>query len=61
MKTQKNKATTKTPKETHKDKKKKKEEAKDIKETQPIFPNDFSHLIHLFLHKNLLSTIHLRY
>ena len=59
MKTQKNKATTKTPKESHKDKKKTK--AKDNKETQPIFPNDFSHLIHLFLHQNILSTIHLRY
>ena len=52
----------KKPKKKHKKKKKKKKkEAKDIKETQPIFPNDFSHLIHLFLHQNLLSTIHLRY
>ena len=51
--------TTKTPKETHKDKNKIK--TKHKKETHPIFPNDFSHVVYLFLHQNLLSTIHLRY
>ena len=29
--------------------------------TDPIFPKDFSHVVYLFLHQNLLSTIHLRY
>ena len=51
--------TTKTPKETHKDKNKIK--TKHKKETHPIFPNDFSHVVYLFLHQNLLSTIHLCY
>ena len=29
--------------------------------THPIFLNDFSYVVYLFLHKNLLSTIHLRH
>ena len=69
MKNQKNKTTTKTkqttttatktPKETHKDKSNIK--TKHKKETHPIFPIDFSHVVYLFLHQNLLSTIYLRY
>ena len=51
--------TTKAPKETHKDKNKIK--TKHKKETDPIFPNNFSNVVYLFLHQNLLSTIHLRY
>ena len=31
------------------------------KEIQWIFPNDFSHVVCLFPHQKLLSTIHLRY
>ena len=69
MKNQKNKATTKTkqtiiaatktPEETHKGKNRTK--TKHKKETHPIFPNDFSYVVYLFLHQNLLGTIHLRY
>ena len=67
MKTQKNKtttktkptitATTKTPKETRKEKTK----TKHKKETHPIFPNDFSHVVYLFLYQHFLKTIHLPY
>ena len=66
MKTQKNKTTIKTkqkkqqqktPKETHKDKIKQKK-TKDEKDTHPIFLNDFSHAVYLYLHQNLLSTMH---
>ena len=70
MKNQKNKTitktkqtittTTKTPKETHKYKKQNKDKTYK-KETHSIFPNDFSHAVYLFLHQNLLSTIHLHY
>ena len=64
MKNQKNKQkqNKKTPKETHtkiiiiKD-----ERERARKKTHPIFPNDFSNIVYLFLHQNLLSTIHLRY
>ena len=48
--------TTKTPTETYKGKTK-----QNKNETQPIFPNDFSHVVYLLLHQNLLSTVHLRY
>ena len=34
---------------------------KDKKKTHLIFPKDFSHVVYLFLHQNLLSTIYLRY
>ena len=51
--------TTKIPKETHKDKNKIKRKHK--KETHPVFPNDFSHVVYLLLHQNLWNTIHLRY
>ena len=66
MKTQKNKTTIKKkkksnnkkpPKETHKDKIKQ-NKTKDEKDTHPIFLNDFSHVVYLSLHQNLLSTMH---
>ena len=76
MKTQKNKQTQnktkKIPKETHNAKQKqkikerervskKKKKKKVTLQTRHLFPNDFSHVVYLFLHQNLLSTIHLRY
>ena len=42
-------------------KKESKKRKKVILSTQPIFPNDFSHEVYLFLHQILLSTNHLRY
>ena len=57
MKNQKYKTTTNTQKNPQK----KTHKTKYKKETHPIFPNDFSHVVYLFLHQNLLSTIHLRY
>ena len=65
MKNQKNKTTTKTKQTTTttttKTKRNKQNKTKDKKKTHPIFPNDFSNVAYLFLHQNLLSTIHLRY
>ena len=59
MKNLKNKTAAKQNKtHTHKTKQNK---TKDKKETHQIFPNDFSHVVYLFFHQNLLSTIHLRY
>ena len=65
MKTQKNKTTkmkqTTTTKNKTKETNTKENKTKDKKETHPIFLNDFSHVVYLFLHQNLLSTIHLHY
>ena len=66
MKNQKSKTTTKTKQTTtnttkKKTQKKTQNKTRDKKETHPIFPNDFSHVVYPFLHQNLLSTIHLRY
>ena len=65
MKNQKNKTTIKTKQTTTTAKKPKKHththKTKDNKEIHLIFPNDFSHVVYLFLHQSLLSTIYLRY
>ena len=53
--------TTTTKKKKPKRKHTKQNKAKDKKETHLIFPNDFSHVVYLFHHLNLLSTIHLHY
>ena len=45
-----------TPKETHSKQNKAKEREK---KTNYIFPNDFLHVVYLFLHQTLLSTNHL--
>ena len=37
------------------------QQQKQQKEIYSIFPNDFSHVVCLFPHQKLLSTIHLRY
>ena len=66
---QKNKTTTKskqtttntTRKSQTKTHKTKQNKTKGKKETHSIFSNDFSHVVYLFLHQNLLSTMHLRY
>ena len=60
MKNQKNKTAAKQNTHTHKTHTKQ-NKTKDKKETHQIFPNDFSHVVYLFFHQNLLSTIHLRY
>ena len=39
----------------------KQNKTKDKKKDWSHFPNDFSDVVYLFLHQNLLSTIHLRY
>ena len=71
MKAQKNKQKQnkrkekKQKKHTHKTKQgireRKSEKKKFTFPTHPIFLNGFSNLVYLFLHQNLLSTIHLRY
>ena len=67
MKTQKNKQKQKKPKKTQKKQQGIKERESEKKNKQvtlpphPIFLNDFSHVVYLFLLQNLLSTIHLRY
>ena len=66
METQKNKQKqnkTKKPKRnTHKTKDKREKARKKIAlPTRPIFLSDFLLVVYLFLHQNLLSTIHLHY
>ena len=63
-----NKRKEKKTKETHTKNKtkqgireRKSEKKKFTFPTHPIFLNGFSNLVYLFLHQNLLSTIHLRY
>ena len=53
--------TNNNKKKTHTHTHTKQNKRKDKKKTHLIFPKDFSHVVYLFLHQNLLSTIYLRY
>ena len=62
QKSKKKKQTKRKTRKTKQNERKKREGEKKVNlPTHPIFVNDFSHVVYLYLHQILKSTIHLRY